>query len=272
MANVAAVPESPFAAPARTKRALLWLRPASAGRIPRQKFHGLQHAWRKQVWLYAAGGALLPVAFFAAFSAFLNPPDPQFFWGFCVGAGCAVFASCMYLAVPDRIDNWRRGAEGERRTARKLSRLERRGWIAVHSTPTAHGDRDHILLGPGGIFVLDSKVRRGELSVNDAGELVIDHGEDAPATRPEPLAKRAAASLATSISQQTRYRPYVRAVVVLWGDFPDRRAERAGVTFVHGDDLVDWIETARVVPLIPSWEADVVEAVARFVQPAHQHG
>jgi hypothetical protein len=182
-----------------------------------------------------------------------------------------MFLGCMYLAVPDRIDKWRRGAEGERRTARKLRRLERRGWIALHSTPTKYGDRDHILLGPGGIFLLDSKVRRGQLSVNPAGELLIDYGQGAPPAQAEALAGRATAAatgLANAISQETRYRPYVQAVVVLWGDFPERTTERAGVTFVHGDDLHHWIEATPARPLARSFEAAVVRAVASLAQPS----
>jgi hypothetical protein len=178
----------------------------ACGKIPNDKFHGLQRGWRRKVWPYAAALALLPSALYVVLLAFLSPPDPQFCLEFCVGAGGAVFLGCMELAVPDRIDRWRRGAEGERKTARRLRRLEGEGWIALHSTPTDYGDRDHILLGPSGIFLLDSKVRRGRLSVNDAGELEVDRGDDAPPERPQPLARRAKASargLAESVRQQT---------------------------------------------------------------------
>jgi hypothetical protein len=71
--------------------------------FPHERFCDLHRGWRRQVWLYAAALALLPVALFAGLSTFLSPPDPQFFWGFCVtrlvrGAGL------RHLAVHLRLD------------------------------------------------------------------------------------------------------------------------------------------------------------------------
>jgi hypothetical protein len=35
-------------------------------------------------------------------------------------------------------------------------------------------------------------------------------------------------------------RRWVTPVVVLWADFPERRAEHDGVTYIHGDELEGW--------------------------------
>jgi hypothetical protein len=60
---------------------------------------------------------------------------------------------------------WRRGAEGERRTARLLAPLERRGYQVVHdlAVPGSAANVDHLVVGPTGMFVIDSKRYRGQL-------------------------------------------------------------------------------------------------------------
>jgi hypothetical protein len=58
---------------------------------------------------------------------------------------------------------WRRGAAGERRTARLLGPLERHGWAVLHdlAIPRSQANLDHLLIGPGGVFAIDSKQYRG---------------------------------------------------------------------------------------------------------------
>src|SRR5918995_4523079 len=53
---------------------------------------------------------------------------------------------------PDAIA-WRRGAVGERRTARLLAPLERHGWAVLHdlAIPGSKANIDHLVIGPGGV-------------------------------------------------------------------------------------------------------------------------
>lgn len=65
------------------------------------------------------------------------------------------------------------GGEGERAVAAELLALERFGWTALHDSPWPGRERaniDHIVVGPGGVVVVDTKnwsapvtVRRGTL-------------------------------------------------------------------------------------------------------------
>ena len=73
---------------------------------------------------------------------------------------------------PDAVA-WRRGAAGERRTARLLSPLERQGWAVLHdlAVPGSRANLDHLVIGPGGVFVVDSKQYRGHLQFDPAGRL-----------------------------------------------------------------------------------------------------
>ncbi len=66
---------------------------------------------------------------------------------------------------------WQSGAEGERRVAESLEVLACYGWTALHDLhwpgrPKAN--LDHIVVGPGGIILIDAK--------NWTGDITTDHG------------------------------------------------------------------------------------------------
>jgi hypothetical protein len=68
---------------------------------------------------------------------------------------------------------WQRGAAGERRTAQLLDPLERHGWVVLHdlAIPGGQANLDHLVIGPGGVFVIDSKQYRGRLQLHPSGRL-----------------------------------------------------------------------------------------------------
>lgn len=62
------------------------------------------------------------------------------------------------LRRPTDGDSWRTGLVGERCVGAELSRLERQGWRVLHSIPLPRGvDIDHLLIGPGGVFSVNTK-------------------------------------------------------------------------------------------------------------------
>jgi Nuclease-related domain len=62
---------------------------------------------------------------------------------------------------------WRRGARGERRTARHLNKLVRQGWTVLHdlAIPQSRANGDHLLIGPPGVFLVDSKAWHGTITL-----------------------------------------------------------------------------------------------------------
>jgi len=94
--------------------------------------------------------------------------------GLVLGGLAAVAAGwgLRFRPSPDAIA-WRRGAAGERRTARLLSPLERHGWAVLHdlAVPGSRANLDHLMIGPGGVFVIDSKQYRGRLQLDPSGRL-----------------------------------------------------------------------------------------------------
>jgi hypothetical protein len=64
-----------------------------------------------------------------------------------------------------QVTAWRRGAQGERRTARVLDRLTCDGYVVFHdlAVPGSPANVDHLVIGPTGVFVLDSKQWTGSV-------------------------------------------------------------------------------------------------------------
>ena len=87
-------------------------------------------------------------------------------------AAMATAWGLRFKPSPDAVA-WRQGAAGERRTARLLAPLERHGWAILHdlAVPGSTANLDHLALGPGGVFVIDSKQYRGRLQLNAVGKL-----------------------------------------------------------------------------------------------------
>jgi Nuclease-related domain len=94
--------------------------------------------------------------------------------------GSAAVAALAWSLRPDPDPaRWLRGAQGEVATARLLSRLPRR-FVVLHDrhAPGSRGNLDHIVIGPSGVWVVDSKVRQARLRIHRgqvwAGEYPID--------------------------------------------------------------------------------------------------
>lgn len=67
-------------------------------------------------------------------------------------------------------DQWERGAEGERRTADVLAALPAEQWTVLHDVRWPGRPRaniDHVVVGPTGVFVIDTKHWSGRITIRD---------------------------------------------------------------------------------------------------------
>lgn len=68
---------------------------------------------------------------------------------------------------PAWIAQWQAGSWGEELTAEALRPLEEEGWHVLHDLRTRAGTTvDHVLVGPGGVFLLDSKATGGTVAAD----------------------------------------------------------------------------------------------------------
>ncbi|GGQ70140.1 hypothetical protein GCM10010250_47890 [Streptomyces althioticus] len=89
------------------------------------------------------------------------------------------------LRRPTEWDSWRKGLEGERRVGAELNRLGRHGWRVLHSIlPLANKvDIDHLLIGPGGVFSINTKHHHKRAVWVGDDSVKVDHGKPAPYAR-----------------------------------------------------------------------------------------
>jgi hypothetical protein len=73
---------------------------------------------------------------------------------------------------------WQRGAAGERQTALLLDRLTRDGYVVFHDLAVpgnARANVDHLVIGPTGVFVIDSKQWTGQVLQGTDGLIWHNH-------------------------------------------------------------------------------------------------
>ncbi|MGI5428615.1 nuclease-related domain-containing protein [Streptomyces sp. CA-179760] len=81
-------------------------------------------------------------------------------------------------------DSWRKGLAGERRVGSELNRLGRHGWRVLHSVPLANKvDIDHLLIGPGGVFSINTKHHHKRAVWVGDDSVKVDHGKPVPYAR-----------------------------------------------------------------------------------------
>jgi hypothetical protein len=99
-------------------------------------------------------------------------PDPYAMRAAGAGASADRMSQSRRLD-PDRRGRWRRGAAGERTTAALLEPLALAGWVVLHDrrVPGMAANIDHLVAGSTMVWVLDSKVWRGDIVRLGDGEL-----------------------------------------------------------------------------------------------------
>jgi Nuclease-related domain len=93
-------------------------------------------------------------------------------WAALVGLAAAALAGWRLRFRPsEQVTAWRRGAVGERRTARLLDRLTCDGNVVFHdlAIPRSPANVDHLVIGPSGVFVIDSKQWTGSVHQGSDG-------------------------------------------------------------------------------------------------------
>lgn len=166
----------------------------------------------------------------------------------------------LVAAAAERVHEWASATEAQRRSRRALESLVRDGWFVAHSVRLSGQLRiDHVVAGPGGVYLLASRAWDGVVTVDHKGATIT------PARKPDsawtargphrsllPTASEAARALTALAGTPI---PAPRPVVVVWAPFPDRVSVCGGVTYLAGEDLADWLraQPSRAVP--PRWES-----------------
>jgi hypothetical protein len=239
------------------------------GQFAEERFKARRKAWLRRVWWAFPLAGLVVVATTVGLALALTPKHPAFLIGFGVGAAVGMVMALLD-SPPAHVERWRSGAEGEKRTARAARPLLRDGWVLLNDLPRGPANIDHVLIGPPGVFLLESKYLGGAASVS-GDELRVRWLEDPDDgyanARIGPRARAAAAELSGELRTVSGRRPWVQSVVVLWARFEQGTVEDARVIWTGGDRLADALAgqgPGRLSPADIAHIADQVRAARRI--------
>jgi Nuclease-related domain len=213
-----------------------------------RRFEELARGWRRRTfgartgfyfWTILGGLTVLALDW--------TPGGWKFGVGMAVGMLGTAFALLPDTLIPDHIARWQRGAWGEQNTAKVLKPLMKEGWLVRHDLARrgGRGNRDHIIAGPA-VYLLDSKLLRDHVWLE--GEVlhvrrVDDSGDTYSARDLTPRMRNAACGVEREIDNALGFPVAVYPVVVIWGHFAAGVQHAAGVTYVDGEKLADWLRS-----------------------------
>ncbi|HET7510441.1 MAG TPA: nuclease-related domain-containing protein [Solirubrobacterales bacterium] len=68
---------------------------------------------------------------------------------------------------------WSQGAEGEEVVGQLLEELATSGWYALHDVSFGRGNIDHVVVGPGGLFTIETKSHRGKVFISSLDQKML---------------------------------------------------------------------------------------------------
>jgi len=156
-----------------------------------------------------------------------------------------IIGVCLYKMVRsmNRRNLLRLGYEGELVTAQELHKLMPEGNYVFHDFPADNFNIDHVVVGPGGVFAIETKTRSKRKSGNQAREARAEYnGEEIvfPDFRDKSYldqARRQAKWLANWLKNATGEAIDVFPVVSLPGWYVDRKTRHAGTFVVNPKQL-----------------------------------
>jgi hypothetical protein len=116
---------------------------------------------------------------------------------------------------------WVRGAVGERQTEEVLLKLAD-DWHVFHDVPDGQGNWDHTVIGPAGVFAIDTKSYSSPATVEN------DTLRSGRIRTPGSAFRGSAVRLKEMLERKSGVSTWVQAAVTIWGEFPQGVVEAKG--------------------------------------------
>ncbi|MGH8861476.1 MAG: nuclease-related domain-containing protein [Jatrophihabitantaceae bacterium] len=203
---------------------------ARAGRRVRDQVRQAQWLYARRHWRFL-GTAVLLGALVIALAAYLA--QNLFLRGAVVGAGVVIllggpaFTVFLFTGSGPQV----MGGIAETWTSSELRPLRKHGWKLADHVFYRFADVDHLLVGPGGALVVETKWSAEAWRLDQPDQRLLDHLGGL---------QRRATDVRRVIPQLRRDESQVRAVLFVWGggrtgaDLPARPVRVAGVDVVYG--------------------------------------
>jgi hypothetical protein len=205
---------------------------------------------RQRPWILSIAAAFSIVGILNAGS------NPIVGWGF-VLVGIAALGGLF--TTPNTITAWRTGADGEVRTGRFLEALKAVGFAVLHDRriPGSRANIDHIVIGPPGIYVVETKSFGGTLKIR-GGEIYVG-GRRRTGMIEE--VKREALAVQIALADEIEAHGYrvTPIICVHRAGLPWFGSELAGVRIVSGKGLIKRLRKAD--PILSAADVDRLAAL-----------
>lgn len=208
-----------------------------AGWSARTSVRRRHRALLRQRWRFLALFGVAMLASVVVASLFATGPLLR---GFILGSGITVVFGMVgaFVVLLSGTAPLMMGEMAEQWTAQEVRPLSKRGWRLVNHFSLGYGDQDHVLVGPGGVVLLETKWSGTPWELDE---------RDYFFRRALKQTSDNAAQLQRWAGVQRYGRPTVEPVLVLWGHASDKiadspvRRHSSGVLVVPGKQLRDWV-------------------------------
>jgi len=120
---------------------------------------------RGEVMVYMSASMTMPVLLFSVpvtQAWWSERPITVGVWVFhgMIGIGLSIFLGAKLTKAIRRVDQLRLGYEGEMAVGQELNQLMSEGYRIYHDFPADGFNVDHVVIGPTGVFAVETKARR----------------------------------------------------------------------------------------------------------------
>ncbi len=169
---------------------------------------------------------------------------------FILSAGSSVFFGTKICKLSRTRSNYRLGYEGERFVGEELSKLVRLGFEIYHDVPFEGFNIDHVLVGPRGVYIVETKTRRKPLYETgdkqfrvqfDGKFLLWPWGTDSHGIQ---QAKNNGRTLSSWLSSATGEPVWAHPILALPGWLVERKAPSDDIYIVNPKEIYQVCATA----------------------------
>lgn len=178
------------------------------------------------------------------------PPQPYVMTAFAIAA--VGYTWHQFVIVRRQCRSLRLGIQGEKAVGQLLEDLRTKGYRVIHDVPGDGFNLDHVLVGPGGVVVVETKARSkpeiGPVTVSYDGEKVLFNGLE-PDRNPIVQARAACRWLKDLLLRETGKSWAVKGVVIPIGWYVDssRPPSKCDVWVLNETGLPKFLDNAPVV-------------------------
>jgi hypothetical protein len=162
----------------------------------------------------------------------------------------------------------RQGRDGERAVAQYLEWFRTRDFFVFHDVPNGDANIDHVLLGPRGVYVIEtktlSKPARGQASITFTDGSLLANGR--PLDRDPIVQAKAEARWLYNFLAESQFKRFVQPVVVFPGWFVEKFDMKAAGVWVLEPKALDAFIDNQPIVLSPDEVRAMASALSSYIR------